>query len=47
MGVETGIDIDRLIENGQRAEEIIGERLRSNVIRSGRVNHAPREYASA
>ncbi len=47
MGIETGIDVDRMIQNGLRAEEIIGERLRSGVIHSGRVNHAPREYAPA
>ncbi len=44
MGVETGINIDRLLETGQRAEEIIGMRLRSNVLRSGRVNHHPRSF---
>ena len=44
MGIYTGIDIGRMIENGVRAEEIIGQRLRANVIRSGPVNHAPKEY---
>jgi hydroxymethylglutaryl-CoA lyase len=44
MGVETGIDIDTMIGNGKRAEEIIGQRLRANVIRSGPVNHGPKEY---
>ena len=39
MGVATGIDIDALIEAGRRAEEILGQRLRSNVTRSGRVIH--------
>ncbi|MFQ5653490.1 MAG: hydroxymethylglutaryl-CoA lyase [Planctomycetota bacterium] len=43
-GVDTGIDIERLIENGHRAEEILGERLRANVIRSGPVNHETKEY---
>jgi len=47
MGVRTGIDIDRLIDNGLRAEEIIGQPLRANVIRSGRVNHAPRAFTVA
>lgn len=47
MGVRTGIDVDRLIENGHRAEAIIGQPLRANVIRSGRVNHAPRAFAPA
>ncbi len=44
MGVRTGIDIDAMIDNGRRAEAIIGQRLRANVIRSGRVNHYPRSY---
>lgn len=44
MGVQTGIDIDGMIDNGRRAEEVIGQPLRSNVIRSGRVNHTPREF---
>jgi hydroxymethylglutaryl-CoA lyase len=39
MGVRTGIDIGKLIEAGRRAEEILGQRLRSNVIRSGPVIH--------
>lgn len=39
MGVGTGIDIPRMIETGKRAEEILGMRLRSNVIRSGPVIH--------
>ena len=41
MGVETGIDVDELIEAGRRGEEILGQRLRSNVVRSGRVIHGP------
>jgi hydroxymethylglutaryl-CoA lyase len=47
MGVDTGVDIAALIRNGRRAEEIIGEPLRANVIRSGPVNHEPREYRPA
>ncbi len=47
MGVETGIDIDQFIETGLRAEEIIGQPLRANVIRSGRVNHRPRSFEIA
>ena len=47
MNVETGIDIPQMIENGRRAEEVLGQRLRANVIRSGPVNHQPREYESA
>ena len=39
VGVDTGIDLDKYIETGKRAEEIIGQRLRSNVIKSGPVIH--------
>ena len=45
MGVTTGIDIHAMIENGKRAEEIIGQPLRANVIRSGPVNHEATDYA--
>jgi len=45
MNVETGIDVDEFLEVGKRGEEIIGQQLRANVIRSGRVNHAPKEYS--
>ncbi|MFN7965598.1 MAG: hydroxymethylglutaryl-CoA lyase [Acidobacteriota bacterium] len=41
MGVLTGIDVHQLIEAGRRAEEILDQRLRSNVIRSGPVIHVP------
>ena len=50
MGVETGIDVDALIAAGRRAEEIIGVRLRSNVVLAGRVIHgesAPDKEAGA
>jgi hydroxymethylglutaryl-CoA lyase len=39
MGIETGIDLQKLIAAGHRAEEILGQRLRSNIIRSGPVIH--------
>ena len=45
MGVDTGIDVGAMIENGKRAEAIIGHPLRANVIRSGPVNHGPKAYA--
>jgi len=45
MGVSTGIDLSGMIENGKRGEEIIGQRLRANVIRCGPVNHSAKEYA--
>jgi hydroxymethylglutaryl-CoA lyase len=39
MGISTGIDVRQLIEAGRRAEEILGQRLRSNVILAGPVIH--------
>lgn len=41
MGVDTGVDIEQLIDAGRRAEEIIGQRLRSNVVLAGPVTHRP------
>ena len=39
MGVRTGVDLHALIDAGRRAEDILGQRLRSNVVRSGPVIH--------
>jgi hydroxymethylglutaryl-CoA lyase len=39
MGARTGIDLGKLISTGQRAEEIVGHRLRSNLIYAGAVIH--------
>lgn len=39
MGVRTGVDVERMIDVGRAAEELLGERLRSNVIRAGPVIH--------
>ncbi len=41
MGAETGVDLGSMIEAGKRAEEILDQRLRSNVVRSGPVIHTP------
>lgn len=43
-GVDTGIDIAAMLENGRRAEEILDQRLRANVIRSGPVQHEKTVY---
>ncbi|MFQ5748858.1 MAG: hydroxymethylglutaryl-CoA lyase [Planctomycetota bacterium] len=40
-GVDTGIDVDRFLALGRRAEEVVGFPMRSNVIRAGRVPHEP------
>jgi hydroxymethylglutaryl-CoA lyase len=47
MGIATGVDVEMMIENGKRAEEILGQELRANVIRSGPVNHHPKDYDPA
>jgi hydroxymethylglutaryl-CoA lyase len=39
MGVDTGIDLKKLIAAGKRAEEILGRKLRSNFIDAGPVPH--------
>ena len=44
MGVRTGIDLDRLIALGQRAEAVIGQPLRANIIHSGPVRHHPKAF---
>ncbi len=37
MGIETGIDIDRILEIGNTVEKIVGRRLRSESIKMGRI----------
>ena len=37
MGVETGIDLPRLIEASRAAQEILGRPLGSHVLRAGPV----------
>jgi hydroxymethylglutaryl-CoA lyase len=39
MGVRTGVDLPAMIDAGARAEEVLGQRLRSNVVRAGPVIH--------
>ncbi|MFI5296936.1 MAG: hydroxymethylglutaryl-CoA lyase [Polyangiales bacterium] len=41
MGAHTGIEIEKMLETGRQAEEVLDQRLRSNVIRTGRVIHTP------
>ena len=40
MGIDTGIDVDKLLEIGTMNERIVGRRLRSESIRNGRVPKA-------
>ena len=39
MGVRTGVDVAAMLEAGIRAEEVLGQKLRSNVTRAGPVIH--------
>jgi hydroxymethylglutaryl-CoA lyase len=40
MGIETGLDVDRILATGRMAERIAGRRLRSETIKSGRIAKA-------
>lgn len=45
MGIDTGIDIDRVLYLGKKWEKTIGRRLRSEAILNGRIPKEPRgEY---
>lgn len=37
MGIETNLDVDKVLETGKMVERITGRRLRSEVIRTGRI----------
>lgn len=37
MGIDTGVNVDRVLEIGRMAEKIVGRRLRSECIRTGRI----------
>lgn len=37
MGIDTGVNVDRVLEIGRMMEKIIGRRLRSECIKSGRI----------
>jgi hydroxymethylglutaryl-CoA lyase len=44
LGVDTGIDLSKLIAVGQRAEEVVGFPMRANIIHTGPVRHEPQDY---
>lgn len=44
MGIDTGVDVDRVLEIGRMVERIVGRRLRSETIRSGRIPKGPTEF---
>ena len=37
MGIDTGLDVDKVLEIGKMVERIVGRRLRSEAIRNGRI----------
>ena len=37
MGIETNLDIDKILAIGQMNERIVGRRLRSESIKNGRI----------
>lgn len=41
MGIDTGVDVDRVLEIGRMTEKILGRRLRSECIRTGRIPKGP------
>ena len=48
MGIDTGIDIDKILVLGSLLERTVGRRLRSNSVMNGRVPKEPKpEYQRA
>jgi hydroxymethylglutaryl-CoA lyase len=37
MGIDTGMDVDRILATGRMVERIVGRRLRSETVKSGRI----------
>jgi hydroxymethylglutaryl-CoA lyase len=37
MGIDTGLDVDKILEIGRMVERIVGRRLRSECAHSGRI----------
>lgn len=44
MGIDTGVDIDRVLETGKMVEKIVGRKLRAETINTGRIPNAMRGY---
>jgi hydroxymethylglutaryl-CoA lyase len=45
MGIETGLDIDKVLETGKMVERIVGRKLRSESINMGRISTSVPEKA--
>lgn len=43
MGIETGVDVDKVLDLGRKMERTVGRRLRSEAILNGRIPKEPRE----
>jgi hydroxymethylglutaryl-CoA lyase len=41
MGIDTGVDVERVLEIGRMMEKIVGRRLRSECIKTGRIPKEP------
>ncbi|AGL01232.1 pyruvate carboxyltransferase [Desulfoscipio gibsoniae] len=41
MGIDTGVDVNRVLEIGRTMEKIVGRRLRSECIKTGRIPKEP------
>ena len=41
MGIQHGLDVDKVLETGRVVERIFGQRLRSQCVRSGRIPKGP------
>ncbi len=41
MGIDTGVDVDRVLDIGRMVEKICGRRLRSECIKTGRIPKGP------
>jgi len=37
MGIDTGVDVDKVLETGKMVERIVGRRLRSETVHNGRI----------
>jgi len=42
MGIETGLDVDMVLEIGRAVEKIFGRRLRLYTVETGRIPKRPR-----
>lgn len=47
MGIETNLDIDKILEIGKDVEKIVGRRLRSECVRTGRIPKSLKEKKKA